>query len=127
MLVIGVYAVLALTLAAVGVYRVLSYAVSRRRRELGIRIALGAQLGSVRALVVKDGFRLAVGGVLVGLAVASVATRVLRSMLFSVSAVDPVVFSLASAALVAVAVAASVIPARTATRVDPLDAVRADS
>ena len=127
MLVIGVYAVLALTLAAVGVYGVLSYAVSRRRRELGIRIALGAQLGSVRALVVKDGFRLAVGGVLVGLAVASVATRVLRSMLFSVSAVDPVVFVLASAALVAVALAASVIPARTATRVDPLDAVRADS
>jgi putative ABC transport system permease protein len=124
LLVIGAYALLALALAAVGIYGVLSYGVSRRTRELGIRIALGAPIGSVRALVVRDGGRLAIVGVTLGLVVAYWATRTLGSLLFDVSATEPLVFGAAAATLVAVALAASWMPARTATRVDPLRALR---
>jgi putative ABC transport system permease protein len=127
LLLIGAFALLALVLAAVGVYGVLSYAVSRRRREMGIRMALGAPARVVSALVVRDGARLAAAGVLLGLAGAYVATRALRSLLFNVAATDPMVFAAAAAALALIALAASWIPARAATRVDPLDALRADN
>jgi putative ABC transport system permease protein len=127
LMVIGAYAVLALSLAAVGIYGVLSYAVSRRRRELGIRIALGAQHRWVRGMVVRDGARLALMGVGLGLAGALLATRALGAMLFGVSATEPLIFGAASALLVIVALAASWIPAHTATKVDPLTALRSDA
>lgn len=123
MLLLSAFAVLALVLAAVGIYGVLSYSVSRRR-EMGIRMALGAPAGAVRALIVRDGGRLAAAGVVLGLAGAYAATRALGSLLFGVSATEPLVFAAASALLSAVALAASWIPARAATRIDPLDAVR---
>jgi ABC-type antimicrobial peptide transport system permease subunit len=103
---------------------VLSYAVSRRRREMGIRMALGAPAGTVRSMVVRDGGRLALAGIACGMVGAIAATRVLRSLLFGVSATEPAVFAAAAAVLAAVALVASWIPARTATKVDPLEAVR---
>jgi len=121
---IAAFALLALALAAVGIYGVLSYAVSRRRREMGIRMALGAPAATVRSMVVRDGGRLAVAGIIFGAAGAIGATRFLQSLLFGVSATEPAVFAAAAAVLASVALAASWIPARTATRVDPLEAVR---
>ena len=126
LLLVGAFAFLALLLAAVGIYGVLSYAVTRRRRELGIRMALGAPTGSILTLVVKDGGRLAAAGVLFGVAGAFAATRLLRSLLFGVSSTDPMIFAAAVLTLVVVALAATWIPARAATKVDPLLAVRAD-
>jgi ABC-type antimicrobial peptide transport system permease subunit len=120
------YRSLALALAAVGVYGVLSYGVSLRRREMGIRMALGARPGAVRALIVRDGARLTAAGALLGLAVAVVATRVLRSMLFGVSPTDPLAFAVAPLALALTALVASLLPARAATRVNPLEALQAD-
>jgi putative ABC transport system permease protein len=127
LLLVGGFALLALVLAAVGIYGVLSYAVTRRRREMGIRMALGAPARAVWSLVLRDGARLAGIGVVLGLAGAYAATRVLQTLLFGVSATDPIVFGLAAITLAAVALLASWIPARAATRVDPLTAVRADN
>jgi ABC-type antimicrobial peptide transport system permease subunit len=93
---------------------------------MGIRIALGAPAGAVRALVVRDGGRLALVGVVLGLVGAYAATQTLQALLFGVSATDPIVFAVCAAALGFVALAASWIPARAATRVSPLDAVRTD-
>lgn len=120
---IGSFAALALLLAAVGIYGVLSYSVSRRSREMGVRMALGAPPGAVRALIVRDGGRLAAAGVALGLAGSYVATRALSSLLFGVSATEPAVFAAAAVLLAAVALAASWLPARAATRIDPLVAV----
>jgi putative ABC transport system permease protein len=97
-------------------------AVSRRTREMGI--ALGAPAGSVRSLVVRDGSRLAAIGVGLGFVAAYTATRALRSLLFGVSATEPLIFAVAAGVLICVAMAASWVPARAATRVDPLQAVR---
>jgi predicted permease len=116
MVLIGAFAALAVLLAAIGIYGVLSYAAAMRRREIGIRLALGAQLGSVRALVLRDGAVLAVAGVAAGLAAAYVATRWLESLLYEVSSSDPFVFAGAAAVLLAVAIAASWLPARAVTR-----------
>jgi putative ABC transport system permease protein len=121
---VAAFALLALVLAAVGIYGVLSFAVSRRRREMGIRMALGAPAGTIRSMVVRDGGRLAIAGIACGSAGAIAATRVLRSLLFGVSATEPAVFAAAAAVLAGVALVASWIPARTATKVDPLEAVR---
>jgi predicted permease len=126
LLVVASYAALALALAAVGLYGVLSYSVSRRRREMGIRLALGAQTGAVRALVVREGGLLAIAGVAAGLAGALAATRALGTLLFGVTARDPLTFALAAVTLIAVALIASWIPARAATRIDPVHALRAD-
>jgi len=126
LLLIGAFALLALLLAAIGIYGVLSYAVTRRRRELGIRMALGAPASAILAMVVKDGGRLAGAGVVLGVVGAYGATRLLGSLLFGVSATDPFIFSAAASTLVIVALAATLIPARAATRVDPRQAVRAD-
>jgi putative ABC transport system permease protein len=126
LLLVGSFALLALGLAAVGVYGVLSYAVSLRRREMGIRMALGAPAGAVRALIVRDGARLTSAGVVLGLGGAAVATSALRSMLFGVSPADPVAYVVAALALALVALAASWLPARAASRVDPLQAVQGD-
>jgi putative ABC transport system permease protein len=124
LLLVAGFAVLALALAAIGVYGVLSYSVSRRSRELGIRMALGAPTGAVRAMVVRDGGRLAALGVALGSVLSVAATRALNSLLFGVSAIDPRVFAAAAGVLAAVALAASWLPARAATKLDPLHAIR---
>jgi putative ABC transport system permease protein len=121
---IGIFAGLALVLAAVGIYGVMSYSVTQRTNEIGIRVTLGAQPNDVFRIVVGEGLRLALIGVGVGLVAALISTRVLRTFLYGVNAVDPVTFILTAAILVAVAVAASFIPARRATRVDPMIALR---
>jgi putative ABC transport system permease protein len=126
MVVVGAYAALALMLAAVGVYGVLSYSVSRRRREMGIRLALGAPIASVRALVVREGGVLAITGVAIGLAAALAATRSLSALLHGVSATDASTFAMSAGVLLLVAGAASWIPARAATRVDPIEALRGE-
>jgi ABC-type lipoprotein release transport system permease subunit len=124
MLILAAFALLALVLAAVGIYGVLSYAVTARGRELGIRMALGASTGSVRRLVVGDGGRLALAGLALGVPAGLAATRALGSLLYGVSATEPMIFAAAAAVLGAAALAASWIPARTATKVDPLQALR---
>jgi putative ABC transport system permease protein len=124
LLLLASFALLAIVLAAIGLYGVLSYAVNRRRREMGIRMALGAPAGAVRWLVVRDGSRLALAGVVLGVGLSLAATRPLQSLLFGVSATEPVVFAAAAGVLAVVAIVASWIPARAATRLDPLQAVR---
>ncbi len=124
LLLLASFALLAIVLAAIGLYGVLSYSVQRRRREMGIRMALGAPAGAVRWLVVRDGSRLALAGIVVGVGLSFAATRALRSLLFGVSATEPVVFAVAAGVLAGVAIVASWIPARAATRLDPLQAVR---
>jgi ABC-type antimicrobial peptide transport system permease subunit len=120
------FAVIALVLASVGLYGVIAYGVTQRTREIGVRVALGADARAVTALVVGGGLRLAVLGVAIGTAAAVAATRVLESMLYGVSPADPPTL-LAIALLVGViALAASYIPARRALRIDPTEALRAD-
>ena len=124
LLLVATFAALALVLAAVGLYGVLSYSVSRRSREMGIRLALGATPRSVRSMIVRDGGRLAVIGIGLGVAGAIAATRLLRSLLFEVGATDPLVFAGAAALLALVALMASWMPAHAATKVDPIDVVK---
>jgi ABC-type antimicrobial peptide transport system permease subunit len=124
MFLVGTFALVAVALAGLGVYGVLSYAVSRRTREIGIRLALGAQRGRVRALVAGQGGRLTLAGVALGLGGSFWVTRGLESLLFKVSATDPLVFGGATLLVVAVAIAAAWIPAATASRVSPLEAFR---
>ncbi|MEO8633671.1 MAG: ABC transporter permease [Gemmatimonadales bacterium] len=126
MLLLGSFSVLAAALAAIGLYGVMSYTVTQRSRELGVRLALGAVQRDVLKLVLGQGLRLALIGVGVGLVAALVLTRLLRSMLFNVSATDPLTFVLIPLLLLAVTLLASWIPARRATRVDPAVVLRAD-
>ena len=121
---IGIFAALALVLAAVGIYGVMSYSVNQRTNEMGIRVTLGAQPNDVFRIVVGEGLRLALIGVGVGLIGALAATRVLRTFLYGVSAINPVTFAVTAALLTLVAVAACYFPARRATRVDPMVALR---
>ena len=121
---VGAFALVAVALAGLGIFGVLSYAVGRRTREIGIRLALGAQRGRVRALVAGEGGRLTLAGVALGLGGAFWLTRWLESLLFKVSATDPLVFGGATLLVVAVAIAAAWIPAATASRVSPLEAFR---
>jgi len=124
LLLVAGFALLALMLAAVGIYGVLTYSVSQRTREMGIRMALGAPARAVRSMIVRDGARLAAIGIGVGVVTALAATRSLRSLLFGITPTEPLVFVAAAGVLGCVAVVASWIPARTATRADPLQAVR---
>jgi putative ABC transport system permease protein len=104
----------------------MAYSVAQRSREIGIRIALGAQAADVRSLVVSQAVRLGAAGLTIGVAGALAVTRVLDSLLFGVTASDPLTFAAVSAALVSVLVLAAYLPARRATRVDPIEALRAD-
>lgn len=126
MLVLGVFAAVALLLAAVGVHGVLSYTVAQRTREIGIRMALGADPYGVRAMVVTEGAWLTIKGLAFGLVGALVVTRILSTLLYGVSAQDPLTFAGVALALGAVALLASWLPARRAAGVDPMVALRAE-
>jgi putative ABC transport system permease protein len=123
-LLLGIFALLALALAAVGIYGVMAYSVAQRQREIGIRMALGAERGRVLRLILGDGLRLAVMGVVIGWAAGLALTRLLASLLFGVKSWNPAIFIATAVALTAVAALASVIPARRAASVDPIQALR---
>ena len=122
--VLAVFGLVTLLLSAIGIYGITSYAVSQRTREIGIRMALGAQLGDVLKLVLTHGVKLTLLGVAIGLAGAYLVTRAITSVLYGVSATDPVTFGGVSLLLVGVALLACYVPARKATKVDPLIALR---
>jgi len=126
LLLLGSFAALALTLAAVGVHGVISYAVSHRIHEVGVRVALGAAPGDILRLVVGQGFALAAAGAVLGIAGALALSRFVSGMLFGVPATDPVTFGAVAALLVAVALLACYLPARRALRVDPVVALRCE-
>src|SRR5688500_1644456 len=126
MLTLGVVSALALILGAVGLYGVLSYIVAERTREIGVRMALGATSGTVRRQVVSQGTKVVMVGVALGITVAFAATRLLGALLFDVKAVDPVVFAAMSLGMLGVGMLASYMPARRASGVDPIEALRAD-
>ena len=121
---LGSFAAAALLLAAIGIYGLLAYAVGQRRRELGIRLALGASRGDVMSQVVGDGIRLAVAGIVIGVVIALAITRLLSALLYGVGASDPMTFVGVVALLALVSLVASYLPARRAARVDPMVALR---
>jgi ABC-type antimicrobial peptide transport system permease subunit len=124
MLLLGIFAGIALLLAAIGIYGLMSYTVEQRSHEIGVRMALGAGRGDVLRLFVVQGLRLTLAGVVLGLGAAYGLTRLLAGLLFGVKATDPLTFGSVAAVLTAVALAAVYFPARRATRVDPIITLR---
>jgi predicted permease len=124
MTLLGVFALLALLLASVGIYGVLSYLVGQRTKEIGVRMALGAQKFDVLRMVLQDGARMTLIGIVLGLAGALVLTRLMRSMLYGVKPTDPLTFICVAALLCAIAMLACYVPARRAMKVDPMEALR---
>jgi putative ABC transport system permease protein len=120
------FAVLALTLAAIGIYGVLTYLVSERTREIGVRVAMGATAGQVIRLVLGHGLGLALLGLAAGIIMAAALTRLMAGQLHEVTPLDPLTFALVPVVLLGVATAAGYLPARRATRVDPIVALRTE-
>jgi putative ABC transport system permease protein len=123
---LGVFAALALVLSAIGIYGVLSYVVSRRTREIGIRLAVGASRAQVLRMVLRNGLVLSLMGIALGIAAAAMATRLMHTLLHGVTPGDPATFAAVGIGLSAVATLASLIPAWRATRVDPVVALKAE-
>jgi putative ABC transport system permease protein len=124
LILLGQFSGPALVLAAIGIYGVISYAVGQREKEFGIRIALGAKRGDVLRLVLAQGGKIAVAGIVAGMTASLGLTQLMAKLLYSVSAFDPVTFSAAALGLAFIAMAACYIPARRSMRVDPLIALR---
>jgi ABC-type antimicrobial peptide transport system permease subunit len=126
MLTLGVISLLAVILGTVGQYGVLSYIVAERTREIGVRMALGAKAGRVQRMVVGQGARVMLVGVVLGLLTAAASTRALRNLLFEVGALDPLTFAGVAGGMVLVGLLAAYMPARRASRVDPMEAIRGE-
>ena len=126
MLLMSVFAVLALTIAAVGIYGILSYGVSRRRREIGIRMALGAEPNAILRMIVREGLWLALAGCVIGLVVAQLAARLLTRFMYGVRPSDPMTIFVVIAAVATVALVACLIPGGRAAAEDPTGALRAE-
>jgi len=126
MLTLGVVSALAMILGAVGLYGVLSYVVAERTREIGVRMALGATASAVRRMIVSQGARVVLIGAAVGLAVAVASTRFLDTLLYEVSALDPVMFVAMAVMMIGIGMLASYVPARRASLVDPIESLRND-
>ena len=126
MFLFSAFSVVAMAIAVIGIYGVIAYGVAQRRKEIGIRVALGARPSSVAGMVVRQGMGLAGVGIAVGLVLAFMLTRFLSSFLFSVTPTDPITLGLVAVALGVAALAASYIPALRATRTDPVEVLRAD-
>jgi ABC-type antimicrobial peptide transport system permease subunit len=126
MTLLGIAATVALLLGAIGLFGVISYVVSQRTREIGVRVALGARGEDVQRMIVRQGVGVLIGGVVLGLGGAFALTRLMGAILYEVSATDPWTFAGAPVLLVLVSLLASWLPARRATKVDPVEALRAE-
>ena len=126
MILLASFAIVALLLACLGIYGVVSFSVAQRRSELGLRIALGAQTRDIAELVLKEGMKPVFAGVVVGLLAALLVARLITSLLFGVAPIDPATYALAATILLIVAAAACWIPARSAVRIDPIATLRCD-
>jgi ABC-type antimicrobial peptide transport system permease subunit len=126
MLTLGVVSALAMILGAVGLYGVLAYVVAERTREIGVRMALGATAGVVRSMVVAQGAKVVLVGIVVGVAAALASTRLLDALLYEVNALEPVVFVSMSIMMIGIGLLASYVPGRRASNVDPIESLRND-